>query len=383
MPLALLIFIATAPEREAVVTTPTSVLAGPDAGAPVIGALMGSAPVTVTACVPTCDAPRGWAVLGAGGVVPLRVLAFPDGGRAPFEPPRYRWVVARDRDGGVLVRSRPKPDASVLVEEPGLKTLAVLGGDDDLLGRGWLERPIGGFVSTNDVTLLRDHSTMLGEREPALPLVFAFRRTSLRVADSPDGSVAVEKYARAPLLALTSDGGVHVDGGVLPGSGVRIAWPQAKPEGVPDGGAWLHVNLAEQTLTAWEGATPVFATLISAGSNQTDRRTRTGLHRVYVKALHDRMRGDEYFIEEVPFIQYFERGQGLHAAAWHNRYGQAVTHGCVNLSTADAEWLFEWSPPRLPTGWHTLWPGPAGAESLWVLIDRTPRTLADGGLRTW
>lgn len=191
------------------------------------------------------------------------------------------------------------------------------------------------------------------------------------------------KYTRFPLLALTGDGGVHVDGGVLSAALVRIAWPRAIPAGVPDGGAWVHVNLSEQTLTAWEGSTPVFATLISAGVNKDDQRTRAGLHHVYVKALHDRMRGDEYFIEEVPLIQYFARGQGLHAAAWHDRFGQAVTHGCVNLSTADARWLFDWSPPRLPVGWHTLWPGPKGVESLWVLVDRTPRALPDGGVRTW
>jgi hypothetical protein len=98
-------------------------------------------------------------------------------------------------------------------------------------------------------------------------------------------------------------------------------------------------------------------------------------------ALHDRMRGDEYFIEEVPFLQYFARGQGLHAASWHDRFGHAVSHGCVNLSTADARWLFDWSPPTLPVGWHTLWPGPKGVESLWVLVERTPRLLPDGGLR--
>lgn len=379
--LLLLVFAATPEPRGAVVKTPTSVLAGLDAGAAVIGAIMATAPVKVMACVPSCDAPRGWASLEPAGVVPLRVLDFGDGGAGGFEPPAYRWVIAMDRDAGVLVRDRPKPDASVLVEEPGLKTLAVLAGNDTLLARGWLERPVGGFLWAGDVTVLRDQSTMRGEPDPALPLVFVFRRASLRAGDSPDASVEVAKFARFPLLALTGDGGVHVDGGVLAASLVRIAWPQAIPAGVPDGGAWVHVNLSEQTLTAWEGATPVFATLISAGSNQDDRRTRTGLHRVYVKARHDRMRGDEYFIEEVPFIQYFQRGQGLHAAAWHDRFGQAVTHGCVNLSTADAEWLFDWSPPRLPTGWHTLWPERAGLESLWVLVDRTPRSLPDGGLR--
>ncbi len=366
---------------DAVVKTPTPVRAGLDAGAPVVGALMANAPVTVTSCVPSCEARTGWAVLGDDGVVPLGVLTFTDGGGTGFAPPVYRWAVARDRDGGVAVRVRPGPGASVLLEEPGVKTLALLEGQEVLLTRGWLERPTGGFVSTSEVALLRDVSTMQGEPAPRLPLVFALRSTSLREPGTPDASVEVEKHARFPLLALTPDGGVQVDGGVLPASAVRIAWPRAIPVGVPDSGFWVHVNPSEQTLTAWEGDRPVFATLISSGSGKPGQTTQPGLHPVYVKALHDRMRGDEYFIEEVPFLQYFARGQGLHAASWHDRFGHAVTHGCVNLSTADARWLFDWSPPTLPVGWHTLWPGPKGVESLWVLVERTPRLLPDGGPR--
>ncbi|MFN7743792.1 MAG: L,D-transpeptidase, partial [Phycisphaerales bacterium] len=85
--------------------------------------------------------------------------------------------------------------------------------------------------------------------------------------------------------------------------------------------------------------------------------------------------------EEVRFIQYFAHGQGLHAASWHDAFGQPVTHGCVNLSTTDAQWLFDWAPPRLPVGWHTRWPLAKAEESLWVFVERTSRHLADGGLR--
>jgi hypothetical protein len=77
--------------------------------------------------------------------------------------------------------------------------------------------------------------------------------------------------------------------------------------------------------------------------------------------------GDDYYVEEVPYTLYFARGQALHAAFWHDRFGRPITHGCVNLSMADAEWLFDWAPPPLPREWHSITPPPEMA-SLWVLV---------------
>jgi lipoprotein-anchoring transpeptidase ErfK/SrfK len=41
---------------------------------------------------------------------------------------------------------------------------------------------------------------------------------------------------------------------------------------------------------------------------------------------------------------YFYRGYGLHGTYWHNNFGTPMSHGCVNLSTPDARWLFSWAP---------------------------------------
>jgi hypothetical protein len=42
----------------------------------------------------------------------------------------------------------------------------------------------------------------------------------------------------------------------------------------------------------------------------------------------------------------------LHAAFWHQRFGRVRSHGCVNLAPADAHWLFDWTTPNLPSGFH-------------------------------
>jgi lipoprotein-anchoring transpeptidase ErfK/SrfK len=54
----------------------------------------------------------------------------------------------------------------------------------------------------------------------------------------------------------------------------------------------------------------------------------------------------------VPFVQYFHKGYALHAAYWHDDFGHAHSHGCVNLAPVDAAWLYRWTDPRMPTGWH-------------------------------
>jgi hypothetical protein len=47
-----------------------------------------------------------------------------------------------------------------------------------------------------------------------------------------------------------------------------------------------------------------------------------------------------------------------------------VSHGCINVSLADACGLFDWAPPSLPTGWRPVIPLAAGRPSLWILVTR-------------
>lgn len=130
---------------------------------------------------------------------------------------------------------------------------------------------------------------------------------------------------------------------------------------------WIDVDTRTQILTAYEGTTPVFVTLVSTGKGPVGSATRTplGEHRIWVKLastdmtnLEDTTASRHYAIEAVPWVQFFKGGYGLHAAFWHESFGAPRSHGCVNLSPPDAAFLFEWTNPRLPSGWHAVHPLP-------------------------
>jgi len=104
---------------------------------------------------------------------------------------------------------------------------------------------------------------------------------------------------------------------------------------------WINVDLGRQTLTAYEGHTPVRSTLVSTGLPRTP--TPVGKYYVYVKFLRDDMRGPDYYLRDVPYTMYFYRGYGIHGTYWHANFGYPMSHGCINLPTEEAEWLFNWA----------------------------------------
>jgi lipoprotein-anchoring transpeptidase ErfK/SrfK len=65
---------------------------------------------------------------------------------------------------------------------------------------------------------------------------------------------------------------------------------------------------------------------------------------------------ENYAIQAVPWVMYFQKGYGLHGTFWHHAFGRVQSHGCVNLSPADAERLFDFASPHLPSGWTAALP---------------------------
>jgi lipoprotein-anchoring transpeptidase ErfK/SrfK len=122
-------------------------------------------------------------------------------------------------------------------------------------------------------------------------------------------------------------------------SGASPAPPAPSP--APTGSRWIDVNLSAQRVTAYEGNTPVRTTLASTGLPATP--TPTGQYYIYVKYVSTLMTGPGYYLPNVPYTMYFYRGYGLHGTYWHSNFGYPMSHGCINLPTSEAQWLFNWA----------------------------------------
>lgn len=119
----------------------------------------------------------------------------------------------------------------------------------------------------------------------------------------------------------------------------------ARPAGVGPNERWIDVNLTTQRLVAYEGDNAVFNSLISSGTWL--HPTVTGQFRVWLRytaqTMDGRRLGYDYYLPNVPYVMYFYRDYALHGTYWHNNFGTPMSHGCVNLPTPAAEWIFNWS----------------------------------------
>ncbi len=128
---------------------------------------------------------------------------------------------------------------------------------------------------------------------------------------------------------------------------VGVARYKPRPAAIGPNALWVGVNLKEQTLVAYEGDRPVFATLVATGLPMTP--TVQGIFRTWLRLKWGKMSGGSYatggfyYLEDVTWTCYFYQGYALHAAYWHDAFGRPRSHGCVNMSPYDAWWVFQWS----------------------------------------
>jgi hypothetical protein len=124
---------------------------------------------------------------------------------------------------------------------------------------------------------------------------------------------------------------------------------------------WLDVSIANQTLTAYEGQKPVYATLISSGRDvlkegaevaSTARGTFKIKKKVVSTALDNREVHGDFDVNDAPWVMEFEPGYALTGTYWGDGLGEAQTFHAVTLSPVDARRIFQWSEPELPEGWH-------------------------------
>lgn len=229
------------------------------------------------------------------------------------------------------------------------------------------------FGLTSDVKLIDldrtrwvTPSTFAGQRltdEASLPIAFVMKKqASLR--DESGHAQSELEYREALSLTGKKEGGAWEtrDGSWVKATDVRVLPTMERvPTWAKEGKKWIDISILEQSLVAYEGETPVYATLVSTGADglddpKTTHSTVRGTFLIHTKHLTITMDGgqasESFELGEVPFVQYFSGGYALHAAYWHDDFGKPRSHGCINLSPRDAKWLFDWTSPDVPDGWH-------------------------------
>jgi lipoprotein-anchoring transpeptidase ErfK/SrfK len=116
---------------------------------------------------------------------------------------------------------------------------------------------------------------------------------------------------------------------------------QAQKPPVGNGERWIEVNLSEQRLYAWEGDVLLDSFLVSTGT--WAHPTVTGTFSIWNKTRIQAMSGPGYYLPNVPWVMYFYEDYGIHGTYWHNNFGTPMSHGCVNMTIPDAEWLYNWA----------------------------------------
>lgn len=122
---------------------------------------------------------------------------------------------------------------------------------------------------------------------------------------------------------------------------------------------WIEIDLSDQKLYAHNGGNIDYSFLISSGKWG---RTPTGEFRVWIKLKYTKMSGGSkalrtyYYLPNVPYVQYFYKGFGLHGTYWHDNFGTPMSHGCINMRTVDAEKLYYWTSPKVESGKNITYP---------------------------
>ncbi len=122
----------------------------------------------------------------------------------------------------------------------------------------------------------------------------------------------------------------------------------------------ISVDLGTQELFCYEFGQLVFRTRISSGIPDTRPRengiptiTPSGQFFIELKTPSRHM-GDgritpdleAYELPGVPWVSFFTAtGIAFHGTYWHNDFGRPMSHGCINMDTQEARWLYRWTLP--------------------------------------
>jgi hypothetical protein len=127
----------------------------------------------------------------------------------------------------------------------------------------------------------------------------------------------------------------------------------------------IEVKLATQMLYAYEYDKLIFQTKIASGVPQREvppgtvpTKTPTGTFNIESKKPSAHM-GDgkitdditAYELPGIPWVSFFApHGVAFHGTYWHDNYGTPMSHGCINMKSDEALWLYRWSDFKAKDG---------------------------------
>ena len=125
---------------------------------------------------------------------------------------------------------------------------------------------------------------------------------------------------------------------------------------VPNREKKIVVRLDSQIVIAYESNHPVFVVSAATGGilrSGTYTTPQGNFITWYKRPSRHMAAGDlasnGFDLPGVPWVQYFtESGVAFHGTFWHNDFGRPRSHGCINLATKNAKWLYLWSVPEVP-----------------------------------
>lgn len=133
---------------------------------------------------------------------------------------------------------------------------------------------------------------------------------------------------------------------VLLDEGSKTVWE----DGAATTSKIITVDRSEQKLYAYDGEELFMEIDISTGLELTP--TPRGEFTIFKKTPSRYMQGplpnlidqQYYDLPGVPWNLYFTQGGAvIHGAYWHDSFGSAYSHGCVNLAPSNARTLYNWA----------------------------------------
>jgi hypothetical protein len=126
----------------------------------------------------------------------------------------------------------------------------------------------------------------------------------------------------------------------------------------------IEVILPQQVVIAYENEQPVFMSKAATGASWQSGTFETPLGRHYIdhKRPSRHMANGNlaspigYDLPGVPWVSYITRnGISFHGTYWHNDFGKPRSHGCINLPTQSAKWIYRWTLPSVQFEENVEW----------------------------